>query len=54
MYCAINNFITKSTFSCSLNSQMIRHVCKVLEAGKGTLVVQGGESGIFETERKVV
>lgn len=26
--------------------QMIKHVCKVLEAGKGTLIVQGGESGI--------
>lgn len=38
----------------SLNPQMIKHVCKLLEPGKGILIVQGGQSDIFETERKVV
>ena len=43
MYYAINNFIIKSIFSlCAFNSQVIKHVCKLLEAGKGILIVQGG------------
>lgn len=28
---------------------MIKHVFKLLEAGKGILIVQGGQSDIFET-----
>ena len=39
----------------ALNSQMTeQHVCKLLEAGKDILIVQGGQSDIFKTERKVV
>ena len=33
---------------------MIKRVCKLLAAGEGILIVQGGQSDIFETERKVV